>query len=238
MKEKFLPILTMSLLTVFFLFSSYNVTLANTTNNIGQLDIINSTTISGWAWNPNEPEKIQDVHIYIIDDSSSKVLSVIPVRADIYRDDLNKLNIGNGKYGFSYNINWNNIPYANIYSVKAYLVNGNNNPQLDGNLSYSIDHTINSKIGTFTATAYCSCRRCTPGFGLTATGTKPTANHTIAVDPRVIPLGSKILINGTVYTAEDTGSGVKRNHIDIYFNTHIEAIIFGKQRVTAFSIVE
>lgn len=41
-------------------------------------------------------------------------------------------------------------------------------------------------------------------------------NHTIAVDPNVIPLGSKLFINGVVYTAEDVGSKVKGKVIDVW----------------------
>ncbi|MFR5613204.1 MAG: 3D domain-containing protein [[Clostridium] innocuum] len=45
---------------------------------------------------------------------------------------------------------------------------------------------------------------------------KAIEGHTIAVDPDVIPLGSKVLIDGHVYVAEDVGGAVKGNVIDIY----------------------
>lgn len=51
---------------------------------------------------------------------------------------------------------------------------------------------------------------------MTATGVIARANHTIAVDPTIIPYGTKVHINGTVYTAEDCGGAVKGNVIDIY----------------------
>ena len=47
-------------------------------------------------------------------------------------------------------------------------------------------------------------------------------NHTIAVDPTQIPYGSKVVINGQVYVAEDCGGGIKHNCIDIYVETHEE----------------
>lgn len=50
----------------------------------------------------------------------------------------------------------------------------------------------------------------------TKSGTQAQVNHTIAVDPSVIPLGSKIKIGNTVYTAEDIGVGVKGNVIDVW----------------------
>lgn len=88
-----------------------------------------------------------------------------------------------------------------------------------------------------TATAYTSCdfgMQCT---GVTATGKKVRKGH-IAVDPKVIPLHSKVRIisedypeiNG-IYYAEDTGSAIKGKKIDIYFNNKKEALQFGRRKV-------
>lgn len=54
------------------------------------------------------------------------------------------------------------------------------------------------------------------------------------MDPGVIPLGSRIMIEGfdNVFTAEDTGGAVRGNHIDIYFPDRAEAIRFGVQHRT------
>ena len=89
------------------------------------------------------------------------------------------------------------------------------------------------KIMTVTATAYCPCVKCCGKWsdGITASGVKAKANHTIAVDRKVIPLGTRIIYNGIEYVAEDTGSAIKGNKIDIYFDSHEEALKFGKQRV-------
>lgn len=88
-------------------------------------------------------------------------------------------------------------------------------------------------LGKYTLTAYCGCSKCTYGTGLTATGKKPKANHTIAVDPKVIPYGTKIKIGKRVYVAEDCGGTIKGKHIDIYFKSHKKALKFGikKKRV-------
>ena len=84
---------------------------------------------------------------------------------------------------------------------------------------------------TFTATAYCSCRKCCGKWadGITASGTIATAGRTIAVDKKVIPLGTHVLINGVEYVAEDTG--VKGKRIDVFFDSHSEALEFGRQKV-------
>lgn len=85
------------------------------------------------------------------------------------------------------------------------------------------------------ATAYCPCVKCCgKDDGITATGTKATAGRTIAVDPSIIPYGTEITINGHTYIAEDCGGAVKGNKVDIFFNTHQEALNFGKQTVTAY----
>lgn len=85
-----------------------------------------------------------------------------------------------------------------------------------------------SRAKIFMVTAYCPCYECSEEFGTnTATGVKARARHTIAVDPKVIKYGTKVIIDGVEYTAEDCGGKVKGNHIDIYFNTHEEVERFG-----------
>lgn len=89
-----------------------------------------------------------------------------------------------------------------------------------------------TSLGQFKLTYYCGCYECNEGYNdaqgrpVGALGTPLQKNHSIAVDPSVIPYGSKVLINGIVYTAEDCGGGVKGNHIDIYMgndaNSHAE----------------
>lgn len=79
-------------------------------------------------------------------------------------------------------------------------------------------------LGTFRITHYCPCAICNGPWinGVTSTGATAMTNHTIAVDPTQIPYGSKVVINGQVYVAEDCGGGIKHNCIDIYVETHEE----------------
>lgn len=78
----------------------------------------------------------------------------------------------------------------------------------------------------FKITHYCNCHICCGRWagGPTASGTYPSSNRTVAVDPDIIPLGTRILIDGVEYFAEDTGSAIKGNRIDIYCNSHQEAL--------------
>lgn len=91
--------------------------------------------------------------------------------------------------------------------------------------------TSSTSLGQFKITAYCSCSKCCGQWagGKTASGTTPTAGRTIATDPRVIPLGTKVIIDGHTYVAEDTGGAIKGQRIDIYFNSHSEALAWGVQ---------
>ena len=87
-----------------------------------------------------------------------------------------------------------------------------------------------TRLGKFKITAYCPCRSCSGGYGRqTSTGKRAKERHTVAVDPRVIRYGTKLIIDGVTYTAEDCGGGVKGRHIDIFFNSHSEVERFGKR---------
>ena len=78
-------------------------------------------------------------------------------------------------------------------------------------------------LGEFLLTAYCPCYECSEGYGsMTAVGRKAVEGRTIAVDPKVIPYGTEVMIDGHVYIAEDCGGAIKGNDIDIYFDTHAE----------------
>ena len=89
-------------------------------------------------------------------------------------------------------------------------------------------------LGEFEITAYCGGTCCSSGTGITASGNIAEEGKTIGVDPDIIPLGSKVKIvfsDGTehVYRADDTGSAINGNIIDLYMESHEEALVFGRQ---------
>ena len=87
-------------------------------------------------------------------------------------------------------------------------------------------------LGQFELTAYCQ-------GNITATGTTPTENRTIAVDPKVIPYDSIIEIEGYgTYIAEDCGGAVKGNIIDIYMKGYDNCIQFGRKTANVYIIRE
>lgn len=90
------------------------------------------------------------------------------------------------------------------------------------------------ELGTFKLTAYCSCSKCCgKSDGITASGTKTKANHTVATDSS-IPFGTELYINGNTYIVEDRG--VKGNVVDIFFNSHEEAQSFGVKYAKVFEV--
>lgn len=111
----------------------------------------------------------------------------------------------NGKTGY---VNTNRVKYVTASSKKTASSQNTATPVSDGN---------KIKLGSFKLTFY-------GDDTITATGKKPQINHTIAVDPRVIPLGSKVYIEGMgTYYAEDTGGAIKGNILDVFVRTEAEA---------------
>lgn len=62
-----------------------------------------------------------------------------------------------------------------------------------------------------------------------AVGSKVVKIPGCAVDPKIIPLGSLIKINGKLYPADDTGGAIKGRRIDLRLNSRNEAILWGKR---------
>ena len=100
------------------------------------------------------------------------------------------------------------------------------------------------------ATAYCLCKKCCgkaethPQYGVTASGyriTPGTNEKVIAVDTSVIPLGTKVYVEGLngansygYAIAADTGSAIKNMKIDLYMDSHAEALRWGFKKVNVY----
>lgn len=134
-----------------------------------------------------------------------------------------------------------------ITTIKTY---GNENKEIDNNNSIRIENSIKQKeIGIkrrliemdnknvkgrqmkVKASAYTGSPA--EGGDMTYIGTKCRENHTIAVDPKVIPLGTRVYIPqfGKVFVAEDTGSAIKGRKIDIFMNSYSAAIKWGIREI-------
>ena len=81
-------------------------------------------------------------------------------------------------------------------------------------------------LGEYRISAYCPCEKCClKSDGITASGTQATAGRTAAMNG--VQFGTKIVIDGHEYTVEDRGGGLGSKIIDIYFDTHDEALNSG-----------
>lgn len=84
--------------------------------------------------------------------------------------------------------------------------------------------------GYFTLTYYCACKKCCGKTnGITAWGTKATAGRTIATSSKYA-FGTKLVINGHTYVVEDRGGAIQGNKIDVYVDSHSEALKLGVKR--------
>lgn len=109
-------------------------------------------------------------------------------------------------------------------------------------VTYADENGTYEYLGEYTLTAYCPCSHCCGIYSnvanpTTASGTRATAGRTIAA-PKNFAFGTQLVINGQVYTVEDRGGAIRGNKIDVYFNTHQEAINFGKQTASVYRVVK
>lgn len=88
-------------------------------------------------------------------------------------------------------------------------------------------------LGIFRTTAYYA----DPSYsrGITASGARCKENHTISAG-RQFKFGTKLMINGIVYTVEDRGSAVHGNVVDIYFNTYDECVNYGVKNLKVYLV--
>ena len=106
-----------------------------------------------------------------------------------------------------------------------------------------VNKTVTSRAGTLTrteattavaegaqvykVTAYCPCAKCCgKTSGITAMGTKATQGRTVAASSK-FAFGTQLNVNGHIYTVEDRGGAINGNKIDIFVNSHAEALAWG-----------
>lgn len=97
-----------------------------------------------------------------------------------------------------------------------------------------IDVSHAQYLGRFKLTAYCPCPICCGKWsgGGTASGVMPTPGRTVAMAG--VPFGTKLLINGHLYTVEDRGTAY--GHVDIFFASHGQALQFGMKHADVYLI--
>lgn len=232
----------------------------------GRITGVDSSTISGWAWNPEDTNDVQQVELHIFRSGKSEPVKYLHVAADQYREDLVE-DLKDGWHGFSVKVDWSKLEGTD-FKVKAYTVKDDQYFVLGEPVSYSKSSSGSSEsakkkekpavkaassgsetarqdvkassggtsLGVFSISGYCNCERCGGGSGLTYSGTVPKAGHTIAADLTILPLGSKVRVGSTIYTVEDKGSAVQGHMLDIYYDSHEEAVSHGRTTQEVFLV--
>ncbi|MEF9991557.1 MAG: 3D domain-containing protein [Romboutsia sp.] len=126
-----------------------------------------------------------------------------------------KVRLSNNKEGYA----------SNKYIKITQESNLNNSNQSTSQETSNLSINGNKKTVQVVATAY-------TGYSTTSTGQKPVWG-TIAVDPRIIPYGTKVYIPhfNQVFVANNTGGAIKGNKIDIFMNTRNECYNWGRKTI-------
>ncbi|MBG9541951.1 peptidoglycan-binding protein [Cytobacillus firmus] len=187
-------------------------------------DIKNWNGLSGNLIHPNDKLDVSPEEIYIVE--SGDTLWNIAKTYNISVHNLKK---------------WNQLKSDFIKPGLELIIYKNESVRKEASNPKTIVKAANTnepaakegKVLTVTATAYtASCEGC---IGITKTGVNLIDNpdeKVIAVDPDVIPLGSKVFVEGYGYaTAEDIGGGINGHEIDVFIPGEQDALQWGRKDV-------
>lgn len=205
---------------------------------VGSLDVFDGTQIAGWVHDESE-SAASEIQIRVENSITGELVKILTASPTYKRNDLVSMVGEAAEPAFTVSMDMSALPDGS-YSATAYKHGQKfTNPvyYTKGEATSSLSGRTLRPLGNYRLTAYCPCRSCSSNWGRrTSSGATAAAGHTVAVDTRVIPMGSKLLINGTIYTAEDIGSAVKGNHIDIFYETHSQAKQFGVRSAEVYLV--
>lgn len=138
------------------------------------------------------------------------------------------------------------IESASVIETTAKVIVEENTIEIVGETEEQTTAPKYVSLGTFKITAYCSCKKCCGkyaenrpnGIVYGASGEQLIEGYSIAVDPKVIPYGEIVIINGIEHIAHDCGGAIKGNRIDLYMASHEEALDWGVQHIEVFKEVK
>jgi len=101
-----------------------------------------------------------------------------------------------------------------------------------------IENKLQISLGEYNVSAYCSCSQCCgKSDGITFSGEKAVEGITIAADTRVHSIGTVLYIEGIgERVVQDIGGSIYGNKLDIYFDSHSEALEFGRQYLEVWEV--
>jgi 3D (Asp-Asp-Asp) domain-containing protein len=128
---------------------------------------------------------------------------------------------------------WNNLKKDNIHPKQVLKVKKTSTSAKPKAKTTTSSSSKKYKTITVKATAYtANCKGCS---GVTASGLNLKKNpnvKAISVDPKVIPLGTKVHVEGYGDAiAADKGGAIKGNKIDVFYSSHSKAINWGRKTV-------
>jgi 3D (Asp-Asp-Asp) domain-containing protein len=96
-----------------------------------------------------------------------------------------------------------------------------------------------TKVMRMEVTAYCPCTKCCgpKAQGITASGKHVSHNDGkfVAADTSILPFGTELVVpgyaDGLKVEVADRGGAIKGNKLDLFFPTHAEALVWGRQHV-------
>ena len=123
-------------------------------------------------------------------------------------------------------------PVDKIIQVKSKTVSSRSRATSRSSSKVTTESNTSSQSGSsvkvYKVTAYCSCSKCCGSHanGYTSSGTRATAGRTVAA-PANVGYGTKLNMNGKTYVVEVRGGAIQCNRIDVYVNSHSEALAWG-----------
>lgn len=215
--------------------------------------------VYGWAWNKGQFNDVVTVELQFFYENQNSPKETMKVKASQYNKDLES-QLGDGWHWFDTSVDWSSMG-GKPSKIKAYAILGDTKTGIGSTASEgsskaepaSSQNASNKKessssqadsslkkgnsLGKFTVTGYCSCQQCSGGHNYTYSGTVPKANHTLSADLAVFPIGTKLWIDGIIYTVEDKGSSVNGEKLDIYYDSHEAAAAHGTITMEVFEVV-